>query len=68
MHSGVSTIQAMSQERLKGNPNTIGSTRSHSDTEKHMAANGMSASAIAAVEGLLKYASALGMSGIGAGS
>jgi hypothetical protein len=52
MQQGVSTIQRMSQKRLKGRPSTIGWTRSQSATEKQMAAKGMSPSARAPMDGL----------------
>src|SRR5580704_10141083 len=52
MHSEVSTIQASSQKRLKGRPRTIGSTRSQTDTEKHIAKNGISPIKRAPNEGL----------------
>ena len=51
MHTVLSTIQEMSQKRLKGRPNIIGSIRSQSETEKHIAANGISPSSKAAVDG-----------------
>jgi hypothetical protein len=37
MHTGVSTIHDISQNKLKGRPRTTGSIRSHSATEKHIA-------------------------------
>src|SRR5437660_801688 len=52
MHRLLNTIQAMSQNRLNGRPRIIGSIRSQSGTEKHIAANGISASESAPVEGL----------------
>jgi hypothetical protein len=41
MHNVLSTIQEISQKRLKGMPRTTGSTRSQSGTEKHIATNGI---------------------------
>jgi hypothetical protein len=43
MQSGVSSIHNVSQNKLNGSPSTMGLMRSHRETEKHMAANGMSA-------------------------
>src|SRR5205085_7694670 len=53
MHRLLNTIQAMSQNRLNGRPRIIGSIRSQSGTEKHIAANGISASASAPGAGRL---------------
>jgi hypothetical protein len=53
MHTGLSTIQEMSQNRLNGMPKSIGSIRSHNETEKHIAANGISATSKALTDGLL---------------
>src|SRR5581483_6144810 len=47
----VNTIQPTSQARLKGSPRIRGSTRSHSETEKHIAANGIAPSNSARTEG-----------------
>jgi hypothetical protein len=44
----------MSQARLKGRPKSMGSIRSHSETEKHMAPNGISARKSAPIEGGFK--------------
>jgi len=41
MQSGVIRIQNMTQNRLNGSPRTMGSMRSQSETEKHVATNGM---------------------------
>jgi hypothetical protein len=46
-------IHDMSQNKLKGIPQTMGSIRSHSETEKHMAAKGISPSNKAPIDGLL---------------
>src|SRR5258708_37859391 len=43
MHRVLSTIQQISQARLKGIPRIMGFTRSQSGTEKHMAAKGIRA-------------------------
>ena len=43
MQSGVRTIHRVSQNKLNGMPSTMGWMRSHRETEKHMAANGMRA-------------------------
>ena len=53
MHTGVSTIQLISQNRLNGRPSIIGSMRSQNETEKHMATKGISAKSNAARAGLL---------------
>jgi len=47
----VSTIQQMSHTRLNGMPNSIGSMRSHSETEKHIAVNGINPSSSAPADG-----------------
>ena len=41
MHSGVSSNQDINQKKLKGMPNTRGSMRSHQDTVKQPAVNGI---------------------------
>lgn len=51
MHTVLSTIQEISQNRLNGMPKSIGSIRSHNETEKHIAANGISASSRAPADG-----------------
>jgi hypothetical protein len=51
MQQGVRTIQHNSQAILNGSPRIIGSMRSQSGTEKHMAANGISASRRAGNDG-----------------
>jgi hypothetical protein len=51
MHKALSGIHEMSQKRLKGMPNTMGSMRSQSETEKHIAAKGMRPSARARADG-----------------
>jgi hypothetical protein len=51
MQTVLSTIQEISQKRLKGMPKSIGSIRSHNGTEKHMAANGISPSSRAPADG-----------------
>lgn len=43
IQSVLRTIQEMSQNRLNGRPRSIGSTRSQSGTEKHMATKGIAA-------------------------
>jgi len=53
MHSGVSAIQAINQNRLNGRPHTSGSTRSHSGTVKHIAVKGIAASSKAVGVGFL---------------
>jgi hypothetical protein len=53
MHTDVSTIHKSSQKMLNGKPKIMGKTRSHADTEKHIAKKGISASRIVAREGLL---------------
>src|SRR5271170_4303629 len=51
MHTGLRTIQETSHARLKGMPKSMGSIRSHKETEKHIAPNGISASKRAPIEG-----------------
>jgi hypothetical protein len=51
MHRAQITIQQISQNRLKGRPSTIGSTRSQSETVKHIAMKGISPSSIEARDG-----------------
>jgi len=51
MHRAQITIQHMSQNRLKGRPNTIGLTRSQSETVKHIAMKGISPSRIETGDG-----------------
>jgi hypothetical protein len=41
MHKELSTIQQISQARLKGTPRIMGSRRSQSATEKHIATKGI---------------------------
>jgi hypothetical protein len=43
MHSGVRTIQRVSQNKLKGRPRTMGWMRSQRGTVKHIAMNGIRA-------------------------
>jgi hypothetical protein len=50
-HGVVSTIHKSSQKKLKGRPSIMGSTRSHQDTEKHIAMKGIRANKIAPSEG-----------------
>jgi hypothetical protein len=52
MHTELSPIHEISQNKLKGSPRIMGSMRSHSETEKHIAANGISPSRIAPNDGL----------------
>jgi len=52
MHKVLSTIQEMSQNILKGMLKSIGSIRSQSATEKHIAANGIRPSSRAPADGL----------------
>ena len=52
MQSGVRTSHEMSQKKLNGKPRTMGYTRSHRDTEKQIATNGISPSKIAPTRGL----------------
>ncbi len=49
----VMTIQAIIQNRLNGIPRTVGRTRSHRGTEKHMPTKGTIASRMEAIDGLL---------------
>jgi len=42
----------MSQKRLNGMPKSIGSIRSHNETEKHIARNGISPSNRAPIDGV----------------
>ena len=56
MHSVLSTIQAVSQNKLNGRPKSMGSMRSQSGTEKHIAANGISAKSKASTEGFFTAA------------
>jgi len=42
----------ISQKKLNGKPRTTGSMRSHRDTEKQIATNGISANRIAPTDGL----------------
>jgi len=51
MHKLLSTIHAISQKRLKGRPKIIGSTRSQSETEKHIAIKGIRPSRTAPSDG-----------------
>jgi len=53
MHKLLSTIQATSQKRLNGRPKIIGSTRSQSETEKHIAMKGIRPSRTAPSDGFL---------------
>jgi len=51
MQRGVRTIQATSQKKLKGRPNTVGLMRSQRDTEKQTAMNGIKPRRIAPNDG-----------------
>src|SRR5216683_1598020 len=51
MHRLLSTIQAISQARLKGTPRIMGSRRSQSATEKHIATKGIKPRRIATGDG-----------------
>jgi hypothetical protein len=53
MHKLLSTIQAISQKRLKGRPKIIGSMRSQSETERHIAMKGIRPSRRAPADGFL---------------
>ena len=53
MHAVLRMIQQRSQKRLKGIPKNMGYMRSQSETEKHIARNGIRASTKARREGIL---------------
>jgi hypothetical protein len=65
MQRGVSNIHNVSQNKLNGRPSTMGLMRSHRETDKHMAANGMRArSSAPRVGGFTVGGSTLGGGGI----
>jgi hypothetical protein len=51
MQTGVRNNQSSSQKKLKGSPKIMGWMRSHRETEKHVAAKGMSPSRIEPIDG-----------------
>ena len=63
MHKELKPIHKTSQKRLNGRPKIMGSMRSQSGTEKHIAAKGISAISTARADGFLTTA-ALQASGL----
>ena len=54
MQGVVNAVHKINQNKLNGRPKIVGYTRSQIETEKHMAANGISPTMIEAVEGFFK--------------